>query len=421
MRLSPLLISLFLTLPGATATAGNLVVDAGRGPISVQIPAGYDPAVPAPLVLLLHGYGASGPSQEAYMQFGAWVDTYGFLFAFPSGLQNPLGDRYWNGTDACCDLFGSGVDDVAYLTALIDAVKAQMNIDPTRVHLIGHSNGGFMSYHMACARSEEIASIASLAGATFDDPLDCSPGEPVHVLQIHGTADSTILYGGGTIGAPYPGAVETVEQWAGFGGCSLTPDTSAPPLDLVSNLPGAETTVARYESACNPGGSAELWTIAGGSHVPSLTITFRTAVLDFLFAHPKPAVGTEFCTPSTNSTGLAGRLAVTGSDSVAAQNLNLVAFNTPPAGLGLFIVSNQTALIPFGDGFLCLGPPVLRITPAAPSSDGGEARRSLDFSASYGALLAPGSDAHFQYWYRDVPGGPAGFNLTTAVSVSLQP
>lgn len=421
MRAPRFLVPLFAGLLASSAAAGSLVVNAGRGPVTVQIPAGYDPTAPTPLVLLLHGYGASGAVQEAYMQFGAWVDTYGFLFAYPDGLVNPIGERYWNGTDACCDLFGSGVDDVGYLTDLLDAIKAQMNVDPARVHLIGHSNGGFMSYHMACDRSELIASIASLAGATFKNPLACTPGEPVHVLQIHGTADTTILYGGGTIVNSYPSAIETAEQWATFGGCSTIPDTSAPPLDLVPNLPGAETTVARYESACGPWGSAELWTIQGGSHVPALTITFRTAVLDFLFAHPKPEVGTEFCTQVVNSTGIAGRLTVLGSDSVADENLSLVAFNTPPAGLGLFITSAQSAQTPFGDGFLCLGSPVQRIPPGALSSAGGEARRKLDFSAPYGTLLTPGSDVRFQYWYRDVTGGPAGFNLTTAVTVSLQP
>ena len=66
-----------------------------------------------------------------------------------------------------------------------------MNVDPYRIYVAGHSNGGFMSYRLACTHADRIAAIVSLAGATFDTPADCSPTEPVAVLQIHGTADDT--------------------------------------------------------------------------------------------------------------------------------------------------------------------------------------------------------------------------------------
>ncbi len=276
-----------LAAAGAPAQA-DIIIDLGRGPVVVHVPPSYDPAVPTPLVLLLHGYGSSGAGQEAYMQFTPLSDEFGFLYAFPDGTRDSNGRRFWNATNACCDFFESGVDDSGYLRDLIDAVKAEANVDDRRVHLIGHSNGGFMSYRMACDHAETIASIASLAGATFLDPNDCSPAGPVHVLQIHGTADTVVRYEGGCFGDDcYPGAVETVERWAAYDGCSLNGEPGEP-IDLDAGIPGAETEVIRYASECDRGGSAELWTIVGGSHIPMLSEDFSRLVVEWLYAHPKP-------------------------------------------------------------------------------------------------------------------------------------
>mgnify|MGYP000145869609 CR=1 FL=1 len=272
-----------------TNAAGNVIIDLGRGPVSVSIPASYQSGTPMPLVLLLHGYGASGAAQEAYMQFAPLSEQYGFLYARPDGSIDPGGNRFWNATDACCNFYGSTIDDSGYLLALIDAVKAQLTVDDRRVYLIGHSNGGFMSYRMACDHPETIAAIASLAGATFQSPIDCSPVAPVHALQIHGTNDTVIRYHGGNLfGALYPGAIGTVEQWAGFDGCDLLPDTSAPPLDLDASIAGSESTVRRYATDCAAGGSTELWTIPGGAHSPNLSAAFNNLVIEYLLAHPKP-------------------------------------------------------------------------------------------------------------------------------------
>jgi polyhydroxybutyrate depolymerase len=217
-------------------------------------------------------------------------DELGFLYAAPDGTIDCSSQRFWNATDACCDFCNSSVDDVAFLSAVLDEVEEQLTVDPLRIYLVGHSNGGFMAYRLACDLADRIAAVATLAGATWLDPQSCNPSEPVHILQIHGTNDAAVPYGGGLFqGVPYPGAVETTEMWASFNGCSLVPDTSAPNLDLDNLLPGNETTVSRYEDGCAPGGSAELWTIVGGGHAPSLSIQFSPGLIAHLLAHPKPA------------------------------------------------------------------------------------------------------------------------------------
>jgi polyhydroxybutyrate depolymerase len=261
----------------------------GDRPVTLHVPPGYVAGVAAPLVVLLHGYSASGTLQDLYFGLTALSDARGFLYAHPDGLVDASGKRYWNATDACCDLGGTNVDDSKYVSSLITQIKERYTVDPKRVFLIGHSNGGFMSYRMACDHPDQIAAIASLAGATFSDVAKCAAASPVSILQIHGTADATVAYDGGQFGVhAYPGAKATVSSWATIDGCSATADTSAPPLDLDTMLAGSETTVIKYAAGCKPGGHAELWSIQGGSHIPSLTTTFTPAVLDFLFAHPKP-------------------------------------------------------------------------------------------------------------------------------------
>lgn len=261
-------------------------VTAGRGPVPLIVPDAAGPGNPVPLVVLLHGYGGTGPGQEAYMNFTPHVDSLGFALTYPTGNTDILGIPFWNATDYCCGFF-SNPDDVGYLTALVDAVEAQIAVDPQRIYLVGHSNGGFMSYRMACEDSGRFAAIASLAGATFDDPLDCTPTSPVHVLQIHGTNDNTILFDGDCgIGSCYPSAIETATHWHGYNSCVGGPATG-PSLDLDLVLPGADTDTYRV-GTCDPGGSVGLWVMPNGEHVPALNGNFAPYVVQYLLAHPKP-------------------------------------------------------------------------------------------------------------------------------------
>jgi len=263
-------------------------IDAGRGDIPLHVPANFASNTPAPLVILLHGYGSSGEQQEGYMKFSELVDRYGFLLATPDGTQEAGGrnSRFWNASDACCNFFGSDLDDSAYVLSIINTVKASYPVDERRVYLIGHSNGGFMSYKAAHDHSDVIAGIASLAGAEATQPLP-APANPVHILQIHGTLDGTIAYEGGDIqGTRYPSAVETVARWVDYNGCSDEARETAM-LDLDQSIDGLETTVTRYSTQCQPGGSAELWTIAEGAHIPAISDSFSEKVIEWLLARPK--------------------------------------------------------------------------------------------------------------------------------------
>lgn len=264
-------------------------IDLGRGPITIHVPSSYDPGTPAPVAILLHGYGSNGLATEAFFGFATAADTAGIIYAAPDGTTDLTGSPFWNATDACCNFNNSTVDDSGYLRSLVEAIQADYNIDDRRIYFAGLSNGGFMSYRMACDHADLIAGIVSVAGATFNNAADCTPTEPVHILQIHGTADIVILYAGGFLLAiPYPGAVESVETWAQYSGCDLTPVVPSDTLDLDADLPGAETTMTRYPDGCSSGGSAELWTVNGGPHVISPTPDFGASVAEFMLTHPQP-------------------------------------------------------------------------------------------------------------------------------------
>jgi polyhydroxybutyrate depolymerase len=281
-----------------TPYASGVVVGGDR-PVTVRVPASYDPGRPAPLLIMLHGYGSSGPEHDAYLHLGRAVEQHGFLYAYPNGTTDSTGNRFWNATDACCDFDRSGVADDAYLAGLITAIQAKLAVDPKRVYLMGHSNGGFMSYRMACVHADEVAAIVSLAGATFAKPADCAPSSAVAVLQIHGAADDIVAFAGGTLEgigsgkpmSPYPGAESTVSDWATYDGCGSTPSTAKAHVDVAADLTDAgspaEASVTQW-TGCKPGGAVELWTIPGGGHDPAISEGFPDAVLDFLGAHPKP-------------------------------------------------------------------------------------------------------------------------------------
>jgi polyhydroxybutyrate depolymerase len=248
-------------------------------PFRLYVPASFDPAKSARLVVALHGYGSNSAEMSSYFGLTGQSDQRGFLLALPDGTVDNTGRQFWNATDFCCNFSGSNVDDSGYLSSLINLVTGSYRV--SAVYFIGHSNGAFMSHRMACEHADQITAIATLAGVLWTDPARCRPSRPVNVLQIHGTSDPTIVYAGT---GSYPSAEATVARWRDMDGCSSVPDPASPALDLDSSVSGAETTVTTYSSGCHGGVRVALWRMAGSSHVPAFTGAFTPDLLDFLFA-----------------------------------------------------------------------------------------------------------------------------------------
>ena len=246
----------------------------GARPATLVMPEGHtDEALP--VVVLLHGFGTTGATQDAYFGLSKRVASEKFLLVIPDGTPDSEGMRFWNAT-LCCDFENNGVDDVAYILSLVDETIAMYGGITTEVHLIGHSNGGFMASRIACDAADRINSFVSVAGSSYVSADDCQPTKVVNKLHIHGTLDETIPYDGGSLG---PGAVTLSDRWAAFNGCGKS--SKSPARDIVSTIDGLETTVAVYQG-CDLGGSVELWTMTGGGHVPTLQADFADQVLSFV-------------------------------------------------------------------------------------------------------------------------------------------
>ena len=295
MRPNPLITVLLAGCSAGSTTADMMPATPDLGPSNalvaarpyeMDVPTTLDAAKPAPLVILLHGFSENGFVQRAYFNIGEIVDKHGVLLAYPDGTKNGGGQRFWNATDACCDFEHSNVDDVAYIDAVIADVRVHYNVDPKRIFVTGHSNGGYMSHRYSCDRAKNVAAFVALAGDDWKDAGKCQPSEPVAVLQVHGDMDDSVKYNGE---GPTPSAHDSVAGWAQKNGCVAAPtDTTQPPIDLDTKLPGTETTVERW-TGCKPGGAAELWTIHGGTHIPTFKQPdWPEAIWSWFAAHPKP-------------------------------------------------------------------------------------------------------------------------------------
>jgi len=230
----------------------------------LYIPASYSAQSAVPLVFNFHGYGSNAAQQVLYTNFNAVAEAEGFITAYPEGTEDAMGMQHFN-----VGWGGSSVDDVGFTSALIDSLLAEYNINPKRVYSTGMSNGGFISYHLACNLSDRIAAIASVTGSmsslTFNN---CNPQRPVPVLEIHGTQDEVVPYDGGTsFTTPID---DVVAFWVNHNNCSPPSVIDVP--DTNTN-DGSTAQHFIYRDG-DEGVNVELFKIEGGGH------TWPNAVID---------------------------------------------------------------------------------------------------------------------------------------------
>ncbi|MEE9298062.1 MAG: PHB depolymerase family esterase [Acidimicrobiia bacterium] len=179
-----------------------------------------------PLIVLLHSY--SGRVEDVVNNFaiGQVAVTSGWIIVAPAGLTDALGRPYWNATPTCCDRYLRGNDDVSYLRQFITEAIERYPVDPSRVIVVGLSNGAFMAYRLACDISDLVTAVVAISGVEPWDPSACTPSYPVSVLHVHGIYDRAVSFRGGSLSvlnevwAPYPSAEETVRRWVDRNGCS---------------------------------------------------------------------------------------------------------------------------------------------------------------------------------------------------------
>ena len=218
----------------------------------VFAPPNLDRSRPVPVVLVLGGFGNSAESMVEATQFDREAIDGGFVVAYPDGVGET-----WNAGYCCGTAAKDGVDDVGFLLAVVDQIQAEYRTDPARVFVAGVSNGAMMGYRLACEHAERIAGVGSVAGAMILD--NCNPSRPVPVLEIHGTADGLVPYGGGrTAGGatmPSPPTPALAERWAALNRC-----LAQPAVETKSPITSSTWT------ECSQGSTVRLVTVEGGGH-----------------------------------------------------------------------------------------------------------------------------------------------------------
>lgn len=249
------------------------------------VPANYNAETPTALVIALHGGGGNrGAALRTTCPYGDIEDPdclhtmateRGFAVVAPDGTESFLDARSWNagggggefrcvGGEACED----GVDDVAFINALLDDVGRKMNLDETRVYVTGLSNGGAMAHRLACELSDRVTAIAPIGGAMqFTTNARCEPTMPVPILAVHGSDDPCWPMAGGTPNCPvgdrdlkFVSVSRTMREWGGLKRCENVP--------LEDQLPDTSndgtTTVRQTWQGCDS--ELTLLRIDGGGH-----------------------------------------------------------------------------------------------------------------------------------------------------------
>jgi polyhydroxybutyrate depolymerase len=275
------------------------------------------PTAPGPLVIAFHDYGDTVDNFLQSWGLRQMAMQYGFTVLAPQGLTEikpttgPMPQTYWNATDACCDFngaqapvcgaLGNDACDISFVVDLLNSVSSQVPFDTKRIYVMGVGNGGFMAERIACDLESQggapvFAGLIDINGANFTNQMYCQQSNPVSTLVIHSSDDEFVGFGG-SMGSPmaelsqidamrvsYPSAQQTVNDWIAKGACSMMP-TMLPPIDLVTDQLGPETTVADY-TGCGSMTDVQLWTVVNAKHQLMVQKTYFDPIWAFMSAHP---------------------------------------------------------------------------------------------------------------------------------------
>ncbi len=240
--------------PRPAVQQGELNVDGQVRTYRVFVPTTLEAGSRPPLVLVLGGVGNSAENMVSATEFDRQASVGNFIAAYPEGL-----DLTWNAGFCCASGTTSGVDDVAFLSQLIDRLVSEHDADPERVYATGVSAGAMMAYRLACELPGRIAGVGSVAGAMVLD--QCQPDQGVQVIEIHGTEDQLVPYQGGLVRPegvatqPAPPTLAVAERWAALNGCPAGPEEETD--GLVTTLTWTD---------CPDGADVKLVAVEGGGH-----------------------------------------------------------------------------------------------------------------------------------------------------------
>ena len=225
----------------------------------LYVPESYDRNAATPMVFNFHGYGSNAQEQMYYSDIIGVADDEGFLVLHPQGTPHPLtGSSMFcvGGFTRPCD-----VDDVSFSNYLINVISTLYNLDMQRIYSTGMSNGGFMSFHLACNLSNRIAAIASVTGSMTPETYDeCTPSRPIPIIQMHGLEDTVVPLVG------IPNLMEPIDKvvdfWVEHNNC-----TAQYIVDYFDSVQWDNSIPLQVGwNGCDEGSEVRLYTFTGAGH-----------------------------------------------------------------------------------------------------------------------------------------------------------
>lgn len=201
----------------------------------VHLPTGYSAARPLPMVVVVHGAFDTATGMERFTGFSALADQEHFIVVYPNGIGILGYLQHWNAGHCCGKAAADEIDDVGFLTAVIEDACARLAVDRRRIFMTGFSNGGMMVHRFAAERGDLLAAVAPLAATAGGKPDKVSPewsipepASPMPLLAMHGLADAYVPFDGGTSLArggvrQYWPVMRSLSVWARRNGCSTEP------------------------------------------------------------------------------------------------------------------------------------------------------------------------------------------------------
>lgn len=232
----------------------------------IHVPPQYSAATPAALLLAFHGGGGDMDymAKDEFYGLISKADAEGFIVIFPNGYSKFRSGKFatWNAGACCANARDNNIDDVGFVRKILKQVSSELVIDKRRVFATGMSNGGMMSYRLACEMPGTFSAIAAVAGT--DNTLTCAPALPVSILHIHAKNDDRVLFNGGAGDkfrdeskvTDFTSVPATIAKWIDLNKCS---GNSHP----VLNKPGA---YCEQYSHCKGGTAVQLCVTETGGH-----------------------------------------------------------------------------------------------------------------------------------------------------------
>ena len=177
---------------------GSIAVDGLTRTYTLNLPPNYYEDSDFSLVIAMHGGGGTANQFESSGKLTEKANAAKFIVVYPNGVKGNgiLRAQTWN-AGGCCDYAAEhNINDVKFISQLIDHLVAAYKINPKKVYATGHSNGGMMAYRLACELSDKIAAIAPNS-STMVVTQPCNASRAVPVLHMHSMLDSNVPYTGG--------------------------------------------------------------------------------------------------------------------------------------------------------------------------------------------------------------------------------